>query len=849
MLRSNQSKEGTKASFRWLLISFMAFLVQSSGTSMSGHRTGSPYGSWGPEVRLVLLGNIGCGKTTSADTILGQLSPVSVSSSRSCQLRSGTFDQRNVRLVEAPRWYWSGGKMEESVRKETQRAVTLVAPGLHAILLLVPVNQFTEMDSQVPAELQELFGEEVLAHTIVLLTCGDYLMRLKAEEYLQKQPPGLRGLIAQCGGRYHVFNNRQQQNREQVQQLLEKVDSMVRESGEFHMKTDQERQLEKRVKERKQELMEEYRAQKEQRKESKASQHLGDAKPRSSSDGPEERTTSMDRERNGMEAGAGLSHVHNRLYADHQSASPYEREVTSSPSPRLKSGGAILSQKPEVKPPPSQTGHYRFSGAEDGPSEVSLTSSSQLLVFSSSTSSPSSSATSSSSSSFPTVSSAPELRLVLLGRSGSGKSTAGNVILGQEEFKTLPESLTAVTKACEKKRNVVEGRRVAVVDTPDWFNSERTPDEVRAEISACVTLSSPGPHVFLFCVPLDQPAKTELQALAALESVFGPEAVQKHTIVLFTHADRLKESKRGGGVEAYIAGQRGDLLKLVEKCRDRFHVLELGSDLQHQNNVSQLLENVEQTVEEAGGQCYSCPAFQEAEDRVRQRQMEIVRERKRNKVEEEGRADVRQLGSQRRVLYPYLQPLAEAEEEEVKEDEIERTRDEAEMSVKAVNIESLPPVSLSHLSPSLVQSVMEKMQPCAQHFYKLMSNGAGSVGSGATRVKNSPVWATVGSRAQDIQKMVAESPVWERVGSSAGQVSKLVGDRVPKVVVESSAWVGSGAKAAAASPVWGKVGSGAKLVADGSVRVGTGIGAGAKTVAQSPLWGKMGSAPKRGPRW
>lgn len=113
---------------------------------------------------------------------------------------------------------------------------------------------------------------------------------------------------------------------------------MVRESGEFRMKTDQERQLEKRVRERKQELMEEYRARKEQRKESKASQHLGDAKPHRSSDGPEECTTSMDGERNGMEAGAGLSQVHNRLYADLQSASRYEREVTSNPSPSLKSG-------------------------------------------------------------------------------------------------------------------------------------------------------------------------------------------------------------------------------------------------------------------------------------------------------------------------------------------------------------------------------------------------------------------------------------------------------------------------------------------------------------------------------
>lgn len=37
------------------------------------------------------------------------------------------------------------------------------------------------MDGQVPAELQEVFGEEVLGHTIVLLTCGDYLIGLKAE--------------------------------------------------------------------------------------------------------------------------------------------------------------------------------------------------------------------------------------------------------------------------------------------------------------------------------------------------------------------------------------------------------------------------------------------------------------------------------------------------------------------------------------------------------------------------------------------------------------------------------------------------------------------------------------------
>ncbi len=32
-----------------------------------------------------------------------------------------------------------------------------------------------------PAELEEVFGEEVLDHTLVLLTCGDYLMGRKVE--------------------------------------------------------------------------------------------------------------------------------------------------------------------------------------------------------------------------------------------------------------------------------------------------------------------------------------------------------------------------------------------------------------------------------------------------------------------------------------------------------------------------------------------------------------------------------------------------------------------------------------------------------------------------------------------
>ncbi|XP_047433391.1 uncharacterized protein LOC125003480 [Mugil cephalus] len=794
-------------------------------------------GSSPPDLRMVLLGNIGCGKTTSADTILNQLSPISPSASRTCQLRQGFTEGRNVTLVEAPRWYWNGGKIENSVRKETERAMTL-APSPHVVLLLVPVYQFTEIEGHVPAMLKEVFGKEVLDHTLVLLTCGDYLMGKTVEEYLQKEHPGLREMIECCGGRYHVFNNRQRQDREQVRTLLEKVDSMVQTNGVYFMKTVQERELEKRVEERKRELMESYRMQKEEKRRTVVDSNSLERRVRK-----EERDESV-----------SVSQVSNGLHsaAPESYSEPPGDILNSTSSFKLNTDGAILSQISERKSTPKviSTFHHRINSFEENSPEVSPTASPPSPISSSSLSSPTfaPSPSSSAHSSPPSSSlSYPEVRLVLLGRSGAGKSAAGNVILGKEAFYSHPDSLTAITQECEKKKALVEGKWVAVVDTPDWFNTEHTPEEVRAQISSCVALSSPGPHVFLLCVPLDQPAKTELQALRAVETVFGPEAVQSHTLVLFTYADRLRASGKAGStsVEAYIANQRADLLKLVEKCGDRFHVMETGRDGVGKRNVAELLEKVEQTVKEAGGQCYSSPAFQEAENRVRQRQMEIAKERRGKTSEQETDGYVGQLRSERRVQSHYMQHVAE-EEEEVGEEEIEKTRDEAEMSVSAMNIESLPPITLSSMSPSLLRSMMEKMEASAKKLPKLLADSSVWVEEGAKKMKSSQVWGTVGSGAQNVQKMVVDSSAWGKLGATAGHVSKAIGDRVPKVVVDGSAWVGSGAKAAAASPLWEKVGSGAKLVADGSMRVGAGIGAGTKNLAQSSVWGKVGSGAKTG---
>lgn len=177
-----------------------------------------------PEVRLILVGNMSCGKTATADTLLNESSSTSTpDSSRRSEVRHAVSEGRRLKIVETPRWYWNGKHIDASVQRETERALSLLAPGPHAFLILVPVGQFTQMDGRIPSELERVFGRGALQHTLVLLTCGDYLIGREHEQYLRLDESGLSTMVNECGGRWHVINNRRPGDRQQAISLLEKV--------------------------------------------------------------------------------------------------------------------------------------------------------------------------------------------------------------------------------------------------------------------------------------------------------------------------------------------------------------------------------------------------------------------------------------------------------------------------------------------------------------------------------------------------------------------------------------------------------------------------------------------------
>uniref|UniRef100_A0A8C4IPK9 Si:dkeyp-69e1.8 n=2 Tax=Dicentrarchus labrax TaxID=13489 RepID=A0A8C4IPK9_DICLA len=285
-----------------------------------------------------------------------------------------------------------------------------------------------------------------------------------------------------------------------------------------------------------------------------------------------------------------------------------------------------------------------------------------------------------------------ELRLVVLGRSGAGKRHAVCNILGLQDFEQGADA--TVTQECSKHRGEAAGRQVVVVSSPAWFGSGCDPKERRRHISSFITLSSPGPHAFLLCVPVNQPADEEAKALDVLQELFGPSAVSTNTIILFTHTEELEEDEQ---LEEYLVTWRKDLKELVERCGDRYHTLETRSgEPEERKAVEELLEKVEQAVGESGMQHFSCPLYQEAEERVRERQVEIARQRRGKELNDQ------------------VSPTDSPPEEDVTEEEKEAVREEAERSVDDLNVDldSIFPsacVSPSSPAPSFLRGLWERL--------------------------------------------------------------------------------------------------------------------------------------------